>query len=199
MNEENLSRENLRKVAALLSDEKPITKKLACEMLGINYNTARLDKLITQHKESEERRGRLKAAKQGTPLTKEEYNEIANEYLQGAPIAQIAESLYRGVSAIKNAIDEMALPLRKTGFVYQSPELIPEGAMKDAFDLGEVVWSVKYQSLATIEKLAQVNKDWGNVYRVWLKSDDQKQYAYQPAFELASLKHLNNFGVVLRG
>lgn len=199
MTEENLSRENLAKVAALLGAEKPITKKLACELLGINYNTARLDKLISQHLEAEQRRKRLKAAKQGTPLTNDEYNEIANEYLSGAPISGIADGLYRGIETIKRAIQDMGLPLRKTGDCYRSPELIPDSSSRESFDLGEVTWSVRYQSLASIEKLVQVHPTWGNVYRVWLKSDNQKQYACQPAHELASLKHLTNFGVTLRG
>ena len=199
MLEENLTRDNLRKVTELIRGEKPITKKSACEMLGINYNTARLDKLITQHEESEERRKRLRASKQGTPLTKEEYNEIANEFLSGTAVTNIAESLHRGIDSIKTAISDMSLPLRTPGNCYLHPELVPEGAMKAEFEIGEKVWSVRYQSLASVEKLSQVHDTWGNCYRIWLSSDYQKQYAYQPACELASLKHLTTFGVILRG
>lgn len=199
MLEENLSRDNLKKVAGLLSGEKPITKKLACELLGINYNTARLDKLILQHQEAEDRRKRLRAAKQGTPLTPEEYNEIANEYLAGTALSTIAESLHRGIDSIKTAIEKMQLPLRTTGNAYLHPELIPEGATRSEFDIGEQVWSVKYQSLASVEKALPKHSVWGNCYRIWLSSDNQKQYANQPACELASLKHLTTFGVTLRG
>ena len=39
---ENLSRDNVAKVHALLSEENPITKKEACGILNIRYNTTRL-------------------------------------------------------------------------------------------------------------------------------------------------------------
>ena len=53
-----LNKANLAKVRDLLKPEtgKPITKKLACEMLGIAYNTVRLDKLITVHYERRRRK-----------------------------------------------------------------------------------------------------------------------------------------------
>ena len=43
---ENLTETNIEKVIGLLEQEKPITKKQACEILNISYNTTRLTKII---------------------------------------------------------------------------------------------------------------------------------------------------------
>jgi len=48
---ENLSEANIKKVIELLEAEKPITKKEACEVLNISYNTTRLSKIIEEFKE----------------------------------------------------------------------------------------------------------------------------------------------------
>ena len=51
--DEKLDATNLEKVIALLEPEegKPISKKDACAILNISYNTARLASLIEKHKE----------------------------------------------------------------------------------------------------------------------------------------------------
>ena len=48
---ENLSDENVKKVIGLLEKEKPITKKEACSILKITYNTNRLKRIIEEYKE----------------------------------------------------------------------------------------------------------------------------------------------------
>ena len=46
---EKLSNENIAKVVSLLSGDSPITKKEACEILNIRYNTTPLQKIsLTQ-------------------------------------------------------------------------------------------------------------------------------------------------------
>ena len=42
---ENLTDSNIKNVISLLEAEKPITKKEACDILNISYNTTRLNKL----------------------------------------------------------------------------------------------------------------------------------------------------------
>ena len=49
---ENLSRDNIAKVHELLSAENPITKKEACSILNISYNTTRLANIIQEHEET---------------------------------------------------------------------------------------------------------------------------------------------------
>ena len=48
---ENLSDTNIRKVINLLSGSSPITKKEACGILNIAYNTARLQRIIDEFEE----------------------------------------------------------------------------------------------------------------------------------------------------
>ena len=60
---ENLSEANISKVISLLEGEKPITKKEACGILNIAYNTTRLNKIITEHKETMDVRARRKSQK----------------------------------------------------------------------------------------------------------------------------------------
>ena len=59
---ENLTQANITKVISLLEPKegKPITKKEACAILNIAYNTTRLQKIIDEHKEMVEFRARRK-------------------------------------------------------------------------------------------------------------------------------------------
>ena len=50
---ENLTKSNIQRVIKLLESEKPITKKEACQMLRITYNTTRLARIIEDHKDQE--------------------------------------------------------------------------------------------------------------------------------------------------
>ena len=195
---ENLTRENLKKVITLLSAEKPITKKAACEMLNISYNTARLDKIIADFKDKEVFRKEQRNKKRGTSLSKDEYQIIAESYLvDSSPILSIAERLYRSTDVINDALEEMGIPKRQKSYSYFNPQIIPDDAVREQFDIGETVWSAKYESIAEVAELVQIHEEFGYVYRIWLKAERWQQYAYQPAYELASLKHLEQFGVKL--
>jgi hypothetical protein len=67
--------------------------------------------------------------------------------------------------------------------------------MRERFQVGEVVYSSRYDSVARIDMEVENNPKHGWVYRVWLLSDRWLQSAYQPASELASLAHLRELGV----
>lgn len=79
------------------------------------------------------------------------------------------------------------MPIRQTGHSYFRPGLVPDEAMRDEFKVGVKVYSMRYDSLARID--GEFKK---GVYRVFLLSEKQNQFAYQPAEELASLEHLEN-------
>ena len=51
---EDFSKATIKRVIDLLEAETPITKKAACEMLNMSYNTTRLAKIIEGYKEKEE-------------------------------------------------------------------------------------------------------------------------------------------------
>lgn len=192
--DENLTDTAFERVISLLAAEKPITKKVACEMLRISYNTARLDKLLQTYKDKKDIDAKRRAEKRGTPATKQEITYIIGEYLEGTTIDSICKSLYRGPTFVKNVVEELGLPERSPGHSYFRPELIPDKSVKDRFGLGEKVYSARYASLARIDS-ESINKEGIPVYRIYLLHDNQKQYAYQPVYELASLEHLKEYYV----
>jgi len=194
--DERLDDAHMERVIAMLEPKegRPCTKKDACQVLGITYNTTRLATLIEKYKEKQayetKRRGELR----GKPPTKEEITFIIGEYLEGATVDSISNSTFRPSGFIKRILEENAVPLRQSGHTYFKPELIPEGAMRDRFKVGEVVYSARYDSLARID-LEQEDKRYGWIYRIYLLADKWRQSAYQEAYELASLEHLRNLGV----
>lgn len=194
--DEKLDDANIDRVIKMLEPEegKPITKKLACELLNITYNTTRLAKLIEEYKEKVARTARMRAAKRGKPASVDERNDIITEYMKGAAVSVIADSIYRSPSFVNNVLTEYSVPRRATSYNYFKPELIPEGAARDRFPIGEKVYAARYDSLAVIEA-EQLHKSGQYVYRVWLLSDKWQQYAYQEACELASLQHLRELGI----
>ena len=191
--EEKLDPANLEKVIKLLEAEKPITKKDACSMLNIAYNTTRLGTLIEKHKEKVARDQQKRREKRGKPATADEIKYLVEEYLEGSSIENIGETIHRPSTFIKQVLDSHNVPIRARAHDYFKPELIPEGAVRDEFDIGEVVYSARYDSTARIEDEFPHQDE--RVYRIWLINDRWQQYAYQPASELASLKHLAELGV----
>jgi hypothetical protein len=197
LEEERMTDSNLSRVIRLLEPEegkKPITKKDACQMLGMAYNTTRLATIIEQFKERQRRTAEQRAKLRGKAVTKDEKIFIIQEYLTGSTIDAITKSTYRGVTIIKQVLDEYSVPLRIPGQNYFNPQLIPDGAVRDKFAVGEVVWSARYGSLAKIysEKLDPKH---GHIYHLWLMDDKWRQYCWQPAYELASLEQIRELGV----
>ena len=58
---EKLSDTNIENVVSLLEQDNPITKKEACNILNIRYNTTRLAKIIEEWKDTQDFRQRRKA------------------------------------------------------------------------------------------------------------------------------------------
>lgn len=198
LEEELMTDANIAKVIKLLEPEdgsKAITKKDACQMLGMAYNTTRLGSIIEQYKQRQKRTAERKAQLRGKPVTPEEVQFIIAEYLEGEPVDSISKSTYRSTAIIKRVLEEYSVPTRVVGHSYFKPELIPDGAVRERFQIGEIVYSARYDSTARIDAEQRDNRNGGWIYRVWLLSEKQMQSAYQPAYELASLQHLREIGV----
>lgn len=191
---ENLTDSNIEKVIGLLSAEKPITKKAACEILRISYNTTRLDSIINNYKDKKEHERLQREKKRYKAASKEEIDLIVTSYLEGEPISKIANSIYRSDTFVKNILERVSCPKRIQGADYWTPELIPEAAMREKFEVNERVWSARYNSMAIIKSLVPNQPE---VYRVWLDAEEWQQFAYQPYWELASLDHLRQQGITL--
>lgn len=199
LEQERMTDANIERVIELLEPKeqgvKPITKKDACQILGMSYNTTRLDSIIQTYKERKEKTAKRRAEKRGKPVTQDEVQFIIQSYLAGDPISTIGENTYRGSQLIKQVLDKYSVPIRKSSPDYFKPELIPEAAMRDKFEVGEVVYSARYDSMAKIMAEHENSSKHGWVYRIWLLSDRWLQSSYQPASELASLKHLRELGI----
>lgn len=198
LEEELMTDANIARVIKLLEPTeegaKPITKKDACQILGMAYNTTRLGTIIEQFKTKQKRTAERKAQLRGKPVTQDEVQFIISEYLEGEPIDSISKSTYRSAAIIKGVLEKYSVPIRVAGHSYFNPQLIPEGAVRERFKVGEVVYSARYDSTARIEaEMPDPKHGW--VYRIWLLSDKWLQSAYQPVYELASLEHLREIGV----
>jgi hypothetical protein len=196
--EELMTDTNISKVIRLLEPteegKKPITKKDACAMLGMAYNTTRLGTIIEDYKQKQIRTAQRKSQLRGKPATQEEKVYIISEYLNGETVDAISKMTYRSSRFIKDILESNSVPIRVPGSSYFNPELIPDGAIRERFKIGEVVYSSRYDSTARIDA-EQKSEKYGWVYRIWLLADKWKQSAYQEASELASLEHLREMGV----
>lgn len=192
--DERLDDAHIERVIAALEQEKPITKKEACQILNISYNTTRLAQIIDRYKDKKARDAERRAALRGKPATQDEIVYVIQEYLEGATVDAISKSTYRSPTFVKSIIERNAVPIRAASHDYFRPELIPEAATRDRFNVGEIVYSARYDSTARIDA-EQSDPRYGWIYRIWLLSDKWKQSAYQEAYELASLEHLRKLGV----
>lgn len=196
--EELMTGVNIAKVIRLLepSEEgkKPITKKDACAILGMSYNTTRLGTIIEEYKQQQVRISNRKSQLRGKPATKDEVSYIIGEYLNTETVDAISKATYRSSKFIKDILESNSVPIRVPGSSYFCPELIPDGAVRDRFKIGEVVYSSRYDSTARIDA-EQKSDTHGFIYRIWLLADKWQQHAYQEAAELASLEHLREIGV----
>ena len=158
------------------------------------YNTTRLATILENYKEKKAKDAERRAALRGKPATSDEINFVIQEYMEGATVDSISKSLYRASGFVATILDKYEVPSRAASQDYFRPELIPEGAMRDRFTVGEVIYSARYDSCARIDKESH-DPRYGWIYRIWLLSDKWLQSAWQPSEELASLEHLRKLGV----
>lgn len=220
---ENLSAANVLKVIKLLEADKPLTKKDACGILNISYNTTRLAKIIADYHERVEYVASRKAHNRGRPASKQEIAEAATSYLEGDSFAEIASSLFRSTAFVKNLIERVGVPQRATEDK-DSVDIIPEECRAEEFQPGEIVWSAKYHAIAEVKKELTTsavsalkgmnNRDYekeysSRCYQVYVmeKVENESPYfpsitkggfsSYSPAYDLGKLEHLKQYGVDL--
>ena len=84
---EKLSFDNIERVIQQLEQDNPITKKEACGMLNIRYNTTRLQRIIEDHQELKQFRETRKAQNKGKMATQDEIRSVVKLYLDGDNIS----------------------------------------------------------------------------------------------------------------
>ena len=218
---ENLADSNVQKVISLLNGKQPISKKEACSMLNIAYNTTRLQRIIDDYQDKIEYRELRKSQNRGRGATDAEIREAVERYLSGDSIAEIAGGLFRSSGFVKSLIERVGVPKveRESGVA-----ILPESCIAESFLPGEIVWSAVYQKPARVdyelsvdyqaerEGFIDVNyeaKYGSKCYAIYVMEevrDDTEKWAnvetggyaaYSLAYDLGKLSHLEKYGVNL--
>jgi hypothetical protein len=194
---EDLSADNVSKIISLLEGDKPITKKDACSMLKISYNTSRLNKIIEEFHELNEYRAKQRKILRYKKVEDVEIKEIVSDYLSGESLTIISETTFRSIGVIKRLLAQYNIPLRDASSSYFKPLLLEDGTWKEDYISGDLVYSSRYSRPCTIIKLIQVHEVHGNCYQIQLHGTD-RFVACQPAYELADLTEVQQkFQIVL--
>lgn len=205
---ENLSESNIKKVIELLEAEKPISKKDACEILNISYNTTRLAKIIENYKQEIEESQRKRAANRGKPATPYETQMAIEGYLDGDTVAEISKRLYRSPTFVKELIESIGVPQKNSKSTYWVPALIPEQCIRESYEPGEVVWHAKCNAMCIIREERTASDKSSKYYQVYIIEPIDEGSPYFPgyegyggyfdgayAYDLACLDHLKQYGV----
>ena len=151
---ENLTKANIAKVIELLEADKPITKKEACSILNITYNTTRLNNIIAEHKDDIERTAKMKAKLRGKPATEDDIKWVVSGYLSGENVSDIAQRMYRSPAFVKSIIERIGVPMKLADSDYEGirSAMLPEQCVAESFEPGELVWAIRKNSVAKIVK-----------------------------------------------
>ena len=210
---EKLSDTNIEKVVSLLEQDNPITKKEACNILNIRYNTTRLTKIIDEWRETQDFRQRRKAQNKGKMATKDEIRMVVQSYLDGDNISSIAQSIYRSPSFVKNIVERLGVPqkLAESDYEGRKRAMLPEQCVAERFKVGEKVWSPKNNKFAEIieefDTTYNEEKYGCPCYRLWVLEPCDTSQTFFPwldgsrtgftsfalAYELGSLEHLKEY------
>ena len=212
---ENLTQANITKVIELLNPtdgSKPITKKEACGILNIAYNTTGLGNIISEHHETMEFRARRKAQNKGKAATKKEITDAVAGYLEGMTVADIAKSLYRSPAFVKGIIERIGVPqkLAMTDYEGRRNALLPDQCMADEFAEGEKIWAIRQNYPAIVQRELKPEQAEERGYKLYLvytieaQQEDLKN-TYFPylsfagknhalaAYDMGSLRHLQQY------
>lgn len=186
---ENLTDSNIEYVISLLEGEKPITKKEACNILNITYNTTRLNRILEEYKEKRDHAKKRKAQNRTRPIDVSDKQFIVQEYLSGTSITEIANLIFRSPLVVKNILYQYNIPIRNKAYTYFSPVDLEDRNWAEDYKKGDLVFSARYNSPAYIEKKIEVADI--TSYRIWVLGDSA-QWAFQPYYELADLRAVQN-------
>lgn len=226
---EKLTQQNIQHVINLLnptdSSTKAITKREACNILNISYNTSRLNKIIEDFHEQKEYRAKRVSQNRGRAARPDEIQDIIKEYLSGENVSNIAKGLYRSPTFVKSILEKIGVPQRPTRTEDRMQEyFLPEECVAEDFEVGEIVWSANHHAPAVIEKklsieyqdskpgmqtVDYVRKYGANCYNIhvrqkasgeadlWDIPDVGGFYAFALAYDLGKLTHLEQYGINL--
>ena len=149
---EKLTDVNIQHVMGLLQAESPITKKEACSILNISYNTTRLNSIIEEFVEKREYREKRKSENRGKPASKHEITNAIESFLNGVPISEISARMFRSPGFVKGIVERAGVPRKRSkeekhGY---DPYFLPDECVRENFKDGEIVWSAYYDQAAEV-------------------------------------------------
>lgn len=192
---ERLDDSTVGRVVSLLEDKKPITKKEACEILNISYNTARLNKIVENYKDKKAFAEKRRKENLRKPLDDYDKKYVVKEYLRGRSNSAIANDLFRPVTHVNNFIEEIGLPKKVAGATYWTPSYITDETLSKEYTDNEIVWAARYNCVAEIMKKLKDTDD-GPIYSLWVYGKKQ-EFAVQPWWELGKLTCLDELGLTV--
>lgn len=213
---EKLTDANIAHVISLLSGDKPITKKLACEILNISYNPSRLNNIIDGYNERKEYQKKRREHNRGRPASDMEVAEAIRAYLRGEGVTNIAKGLYRSPGFVKTILDRIGVPTKPSSKEDRSNVgYLPEQCVATEFRENELAWSAVYHAVVRIKhelspKYTEGHKGllpmdyeakYGSkCYAVTVMEETENEYgihggfsAYCLAYDLGKLTHLEKY------
>ena len=188
---EDLSDSNIERVIDALTGTTPCTKKAACDMLRISYNTKRLDSIIENYNEKKTYAKEMRKVMRSKAITKADVVDIIFSYLNGSALTDISDNTFRGQSVIKRVLNKYNVPLRDSSTGYFNPAYVEESS--EDYKKDDLVFAARYGVPAYIVKKAGV-QDSSTIYSIYLLGDKEK-FAYQASYDLADLREVQNMGV----
>jgi len=167
---EKLDEANVERVLSYLQADKPITKKEACEMLNISYNTTTLNNILAEYKERRDYRRNRMDQNKGKSATTDEIKEVIVSYLMGMNFAEISRQMYRSPTFVKNIVDRIGVP---TKVAKGEKFIVPDECVKYEFEVGEWVWFNDNRPDIRGGKAGVITKDLG------LRPDKRLGHAYK--------------------
>ena len=202
---EKLTQENIRHVIELLSREKPITKKEACQILNITYNTTRLNSIIQDFEDKLNFRAKRKAQLKGKPASKDEIKSAIQSYLRGESVSEISQGMYRSAGFIRAILDRVGVPTRPVAIEERKGcAFLPDQCVAEEFTKGERVWSAFYHAPAVVVKQYEdpmyEEKYAGKCYSIYVLEESESlnvggYHGASIAYDLGKLTHLEQHGI----
>ena len=202
---EKLTQENIRHVIELLSREKPITKKEACQILNITYNTTRLNSIIQDFEDKLNFRAKRKAQLKGKPASKDEIKSAIQSYLRGESVSEISQGMYRSAGFIRAILDRVGVPTRPVAIEERKGcAFLPDQCVAEEFTEGERVWSAFYHAPAIVGKQYEdpmyEEKYAGKCYSIYILEESESlnvggYHGASIAYDLGKLTHLEQHGI----
>lgn len=150
------------------------TKKAICEHLGIAYNTKRLDNIINDFLEKQERLVQLKKKAKTKVFTEAEKRQMAKDYQEGESVSTIAERNYISSQKVKSFLLEVGVPIRarKKNAAAKTDHVVQDLDIK--FKVGDRAFHGPSNSFVTITKVRDEE------YVEYLRSGLQKYVEMYP-------------------